>query len=426
MLPTGLQGWFAEAATEGRSPRRQANREGQVRGTCRKLFSGLMGFLAGTLVQASEPPVYIGLDAEFGHKTSTSAQAVQQGMEIAIAEINARGGVLDGRPLALVTTDNRSIPAVGVDNLRGLAAITDLVGVFGAKFSPVLIEWIPVAHEIGLPIFATWSSANPVTDHHYRPSYTFRLSLKDDWAAPALLRFAARHHGAERVGVLLPNTAWGRSNQAALAAAAPAAGVSIVGERWYNWGDTTLLELYGELRARGAQVLVMVANEAEGSILVREIAALPPEARLPIVSHWGITGGIMTELAGEALHEVDLAVVQTYSFIGADSPTARRVLQGMAERYGISSAEAVESPVGVAHAYDLTHLLARAVEQAGSTNRDRVRDALEALGPYDGLVRRYDPPFTAERHDALSPENVFMARYTASGLLVPLPWSQGD
>lgn len=47
---------------------------------------------------ADKPPVLIGLDAEFGHKTSTSAQAIQRGMEIAIDEINRKGGVL-GTPL---------------------------------------------------------------------------------------------------------------------------------------------------------------------------------------------------------------------------------------------------------------------------------------------------------------------------------------
>jgi branched-chain amino acid transport system substrate-binding protein len=115
------------------------------------------------------------LDAEFGHKTSTSAQAIQEGMEIAIAEINAAGGLLGGRKLELVVRDNRSIPAIGVDNLRDLATMPNLVGVFGGKFSPVLQEWVPVAHELGLPIFAVWSSANSITDHDYRPSWSFRL-----------------------------------------------------------------------------------------------------------------------------------------------------------------------------------------------------------------------------------------------------------
>lgn len=386
-----------------------------------RLVSLLLLIVVGT-AYAGKDPVLVGLDAEFGHKTSTSAQAVQKGMEIAIDEINLAGGVLGGRKLELVITDNKSMPAFGVDNLKELAAKKDLVGVFGAKFSPVLMEWLPVAHELGIPIFATWSSANPITDNVFKPNYAFRLSLKDAWAAPALLRFAKEERKATRVGVLLPNTGWGRSNQAALADAAKSQGITIVGDRWYNWGEKSLVGIYKELADAGAQAIVLIANEVEGSLLIKEVAALPAAERLPIISHWGVTGGALTDMAGNALQQVDFTVVQTYSFIGAKSPAAKRVLAALKSRYGIATAEDIDSPVGVAHAYDLTHILARAINKAGSTDRRKIRDALENLGPYDGLVRRYDKPFTPDRHDALSADQVFMARFNAQGGLIPVPW----
>lgn len=365
-------------------------------------------------------PVYIGLDAEFGHKTSTSAQAVQQGMQIAIDEINQAGGVLGGRKLQLVIKDNRSVTAIAVDNLRELARMPDMVAVFGGKFSPVYIECVPLAHELGMLLMDPWGSADPITDHNYRPSYTFRLSLKDAWAGPAFVRFAKQRYKANRLGVLLPNTAWGRSNQAAIEKAAASMGVSLVGRRWYNWGDTSLAAQYAELRKAGAQAIILVANEAEGAILVREVAALPKEQRLPIISHWGVTGGDFARMAGEALQQVDFSVIQTFSFVGRDTPAARRVLTALRNNYGATEADRVKSPVGVAHAYDLTHLLARAINKAGSTDRRKIRDALEQIGSYDGLVRRYSKPFTAGRHDALSAENVFFARYTADDRLIPV------
>jgi branched-chain amino acid transport system substrate-binding protein len=384
----------------------------------------LQNVSSGVACAADKPPVLVGLDAEFGHKTSTSAQAIRQGMEIAIDEINRAGGVLGGRKLELVVTDNKSMPAFGVDNLRELAAKPDLVGVFGGKFSPVVMEWLPVAQELGIPIFATWSSADPITDQPRQPNYAFRLSLKDAWAAPVLLRFAKEERQAARIGVLLPNTSWGRSNQAALQKAAGPLGIAIVAERWYNWGDKSLSEIYREVAQAGAQAIVFIGNEAEGSILIKEIAALPAGKRLPVVSHWGVTGGALVDMVGAALPDVDFSVVQTYSFIGANSAAAKRVLAALKTRYGIESAERIASPVGVAHAYDLTHLLARAIKKAGSTDRSRIRNALENLGPYDGLVRRYDKPFAAERHDALSAAQVFMARFRSDGALVPIPWSK--
>ena len=389
-------------------------------------FAAIPGALALLVVSlCAQPvhasgPVFIGLDAEFGNKTSTSAQAIQQGMQIAIDEINQAGGVLGGRKLELVTRDNRTVSAIGVDNLRELAKMPDLVAVFGGRYSPIYIECLPVAHELGIPLLDPWGSADPITEHNYRPSYTFRLSLKDAWAAPAFMRFAKQRYQATRLGVLLPNTAWGRSNQAALEKAAAAAGVSLVGERWYNWGDSSLVQSYTELRVAGAQAIILVANEAEGAVLVKEVAALPQAQHLPIISHWGVTGGDFVRMTGDALRQVDFSVIQTFSFIGRDTPAARRVLAALRRNYGIESADQIKSPVGLAHAYDLTQLLAQAINKAGSTDRRKIRDALEQLGPYDGLVRRYSKPFTAERHDALSAENVFFARYTAEDKLIPL------
>ena len=163
---------------------------------------------------ANVRPVRVGLDAEFGLENSTSAQAIELGLRVAIAEVNAAGGVLGGRPLELLTRDNRSMPARAAANLRELAAQPDLVAVFGGKFSPVMIEAVPLAHQLTLPLLAVWSSADPIVEHTYRPNYVFRLALRDSLAMPKLLDTAAAR-GLPRAGLLLANTGWGRSNLAA-------------------------------------------------------------------------------------------------------------------------------------------------------------------------------------------------------------------
>ena len=56
---------------------------------------------------------------------------------------------------------------------------------------------------------------------------------------------------------------------------------------------------------------------------------------------------------------------------------------------------------------------------APAPERPAVRDALERLGSYRGLVRRYNPPFTRSRHEALGPEQLLMARFRPDGVLVP-------
>lgn len=374
--------------------------------------------IASPVAAASAPPVRIAIEAEFGHTTSTSAEAIRRGAILAAAELNAAGGVL-GRRLEIVTRDDRSVPSRAIENVEVLAGDPTVVGVLTGKFSPVVEEVIPVVERLRLPLVATWSAADPIVDASRRGSYVFRVSLTDAWAIDTLLS-AAERRGLRRVGLLVPNTGWGRS---ALAAAerrvARGRRATLAATAWYNWGDTTMLPHYRALLQAGADGVLLVANEAEGAILVRELAALPAADRRPLLAHWGITGGAFVALAGPALEAVDLSVVQSYSFVGASGPTAARVVRALRDRFGVADARAIEAPVGVAHAYDAVHILAAAVARAGTTDRGAVRDALERLAVYRGLVRTYRPPFTPRRHEALSPGDAFLARYDARGVLVP-------
>lgn len=366
-----------------------------------------------------KPPVLIGLDAEFGHATSTSDEAIKRGILIAIDEVNQSGGVLGGRPLKLVERDNRSVPARAIVNVKELAAMPDMVGVFCGKFSPVVLEILPILHELRMPLLDPWAAADAIVDNGYSPNYVFRLSLRDSWALAAMLRHAGAK-GARKIGILLPNTAWGRSSlKAAEDYVASHRDMKIVAAHWYNWGDKSLLEKYLSILNADAQVLILVANEKEGAILVKEIASLPKDQRLPVISHWGVSGGDLGNLAGAALGEVDFSVVQTYSFVAAKRDKAKKVAEAAQRLFGIDDIRHFLSPVGLAHAYDLTHLLAKAIDKAGSTDRAGIRDALEQLRPYSGLIKDYKQPFTPSRHEALGPEEVFMARYEA-GYLVPI------
>lgn len=366
---------------------------------------------------AAAQPITFVLDAEFGNKTSTSAQAVERGIRIALAEINGKGGVV-GRPLELRITDNRGVPAIGVDNFRDAAADPNVLAVFGGKFSPTYIEVAPVANEVQTLLLNPWGSADAITDMKVTPSWVFRLSLRDSWAGPAFIQEALKS-GHTQIGVITPNTAWGRSNAAALEKASLAAGVTIVGTEWYHWGEKTMIAFVDRLVSRGAQSIVLIANEAEGAILARELAASRGRA-LPILAHWGITGGAFEQMVGDALYAIDLKVIQTFSFYGPPNPVKTRVLEALKKAYNLETIPAIESPVGVAHAYDLTHAVAQAIAQAGSADRKAVRAALEKLAPWQGLVRYYDPAFTPSDHDALRPDNVFFARYEKNKGIVPV------
>jgi branched-chain amino acid transport system substrate-binding protein len=125
---------------------------------------------AQTPAQNQKPPVWIGFDDAYGLKTNTSAIATEWGIKAALEEINAKGGVLNGRPLKLMTTDNKGISARGKDNFVQLAGTPDLVAVLTGKFSPISVEILPEAHRLKVPMISVWGSADPITDHDYKPS----------------------------------------------------------------------------------------------------------------------------------------------------------------------------------------------------------------------------------------------------------------
>lgn len=383
--------------------------------------NGLASSWANPPASAAKAPVLIGFDGAYGQKTNTAPIAIELGAQAAIEEINRAGGVLGGRPLKLVTTDNKGVTARGKDNFIELAQMTDLVAVLGGKYSPVSVEVLPEAHRLKVPLISVWGSADSITDHNYRPSYTFRVSLKDEWGVEAMMRRIATTHQATQACAFLPNTSWGRSADAVIKSKASRHKLNFAVVRWYNWGDTSFTEDYRRCLDSQSQALMFVGNEKEATILLKEMAALPEARRLPVVAHWGTVGGVLHELVGPALGQVTFEVIQTFSFIGNERPKARALAQWIQAHSPYTTTRSIPSPVGAAHAYDTVHLLAMAVDRARSTQGSRVRDALEKLPAFSGAVRDYRPAFTAARHDALDSNQVLFVRVSTDGALTPLP-----
>ncbi len=380
----------------------------------------LCALLSDPLLAAPAAPVLIGADVETSDATSTADDAILLGIQTAIDEINARGGVLGGRPLKILKTDNRGIPARGLDNARSLAATPDVVAMFTGKFSAVAIEQLPVVNGAGLIMLDPWAAADTIIDNGARPNYAFRLSLTDSWAMAALLAHA-RKRGLHRLGVLAPANAWGRSCLAAIENELTRHKGSLVSVQSYYWGgEKTLARHYQAMLDAGAQVVILVANEADGALFVRDVAAHNKEQRLPILSHWGIITGDFVKLAGTSLAAVDVVTVTTRGIVPPRNAAARRLLESAQAYFKTDHPSKVLSAPGLAHAYDLTHLLALAVTRAGSTDRASIRDALEKLGPHEGAIKRYAPPFTAGRHEALSAADAMLVRFGADGRLVPI------
>jgi len=109
------------------------------------------------------------------------------------------------------------------------------------------------------------------------------------------------------------------------------------------------------LREAGADAVILVGNAAPGAQVVKSLqrSAWP----VPVVSHWGISGGRFPELAGSWAGKVHF--IQTYSFFGPQNDVGKRVLAALMAKYpDIKGPGDVTPPVGVANAYDAMQLTA--------------------------------------------------------------------
>lgn len=370
--------------------------------------------------EAEPAPILIGLDADVSKAGAQGGESIRRGLMLAIEEINESGGVLD-RPLQLVVKDHRGNPARGIDNVNDFARMEDLVAVVGGAHTPVALAELETIHRHEIIYLGPWAAGTPIVANGYDPNYVFRVSVRDEYAGGFLVD-AARQRGFSRLGLLLWRTGWGRSNEKAMKDALAAIGAQPAAVEWFNSGQEDMSEEIDALVAAGADVIMLIANPLDGLVALREVARRPEGERLPILSHWGISVGNFFELGADAIATVDLTFLQTYSFFAPPFPEkAEKLYRRYCASFGGCRSRAdIRSPVGTAHAYDIIHILKRAIEQAGTIDRPAVRRSLEQLGAYRGLVRVYDPPFSSTRHDALDRSDFRLSRYDSNGAIVPV------
>jgi len=369
---------------------------------------------------ANSKPIIIGMDADMSKAAVQGGIAIQRGAELAIDEINRIGGVL-GRPLKLIVKDHRGNPARGVGNIKAFAAMDDVVAVLGGVHTPVAMHELPTLHANKMIYLGLWAAGTPVVDNGFEPNYVFRVSVRDQFAGAFLIEKALKR-GFTRIALALEKTGWGRSNEKAMKAALFNAGLTPVETAWFHWGAKNMDKAVNQLLKSKPDVMLLVANAPEGLSIVRAMATQPTANRIPIISHWGITGGDFYALSKGSLDQVDLSFLQTYSFINPRYPErSEKLVKAYIERYSdVSSAKGIFAPTGTAHAYDIIHMLAKAITKAGTIERSKVQIAMENLGNYQGLLRDYRPPFNATRHDALDSSDFNLSKYDENGVIQPL------
>jgi len=374
----------------------------------RVLAAAGMSLVAAGAAQAQSEPVKIGLVAALSGESALSGEAITRGMTIAIDEVNARGGVLGGRKLVLVRRDDESNPSKGQLAARELIEKEKVAIVFGGIDTPVSLALVGVMQELRTPYMGVWAAGTLITHNGRSTNYMFRVSAVDDRVDIGLMKYAARSFGAKKPGAMLVNNPWGDSNLKGLTAASAELKIPLAGLEKYNPSDADTTPQLTRLKNAGADAIILVGNAAVAAQVVKSLERM--DWNVPIVAHWGISGGRFDELAGPRYKDVHF--VQTYTFFGKQRPAGDRLLAELQRRYPTIKGPAdVLAPVGVANAYDATILTAMAIDKAASVDGDKLRQAFYALPDYDGLIKHYRKPFAPGDHDALGDEDYVWVRY---------------
>ena len=377
----------------------------------RLLFVALS--LAAAAPAWAQQTIKIGLVTALSGQSARAGEAITRGLQVAIDEINAKGGVL-GRKLELLRRDDESIPAKGVIAARELYFKEKVAVLIGGLDSPVALAIVPIANENKLPFMDPWAAGTPITKNGAKDNYVFRVSAVDELVDRAMLQYAQKTHNARKPGMILVNNPWGESNEKGLTAALAEKKMNAAGIEKFEGNDVDVVPQLSRLKSAGTDVLFLVGNVGPSSQVVKSLDRMGWMP--PIVSHWGPAGGRFTELAGPSAKNVHF--VQTYSFFGNQSPVGQKVLKALMAKYpDIKGAGDITPAVGVANAYDAMMLSALAIQNAGSTDGQKVRDGYYKIGKYEGLIKTYDKPFTPQNHDALNENDYVWAQFIDNQIL---------
>ena len=321
------------------------------------------GGAPGAAAASSSEPILLGTA---GPWTEGYGQMNKRGMDLAVADINAAGGV-NGRPVRLVSRDDGGSAVKATAIAQEFVADRDIVAVVGHVNSGAMVAAARV-YDGHLAAVATTATAPDLTGIS---PWVFRVISSDSTNGVDLAHFANRQLGRRRAAILYENNPYGRGLTDAFRRGFDGEIVSIdpIAD------DGKDLEPYvAYYKVKRPDVVFVASTEGSGMALLREARRQGLQA--DFIGGDGWTGVVRDTAASEG------------AYVGAPftaedpRPEAQKFVAAFRERYHVT-------PDGnAALAYDATMLVARAVAERG-TDRAAVRDwltTLAARGGYAGVT----------------------------------------
>ncbi|MEM7583954.1 MAG: ABC transporter substrate-binding protein [Acidobacteriota bacterium] len=335
----------------------------------------LLGLVSlGCGFREPETPIQIGFLSSLTGDSASYGVANLQGVELAIDQINQRGGILlDGRkrPIELLVRDTKAVPETSLEAALELINRDQVVALVGPFQSETAIPVAVAAEQAGVPMLSPASSHPEVTRGK---RYVFRISFLDAAQAKAMARFAHGELGLETAATLYDKTNPHSHNFAeTFQREIESLGARLVANEPYFSGETDFSAALTRIRDSGARALLLPNFELD---VVRQVSQAR-DLGLEVI-FLGSDSWRTETMAGLPVMQGAYLSEQWHPDLG--NPQSRAFVESFKATYGQSPGS------GAALGFDAVGLLAHVIESQDSLEPQPLRDGLANLTGYPGVT----------------------------------------
>ena len=358
-----------------------------------RIAAALGALTLATAIHAQD--IKLGYNGDLSASPSAqSGQAAVLGMQAAIDDINAAGGVL-GRKLTLIVRDDTSQPPKSIQNMSDLIDNEKVVAVFGPTNSGNAMAWKHLPNTKKIPVIGNVGSGTDITKpmRAGADNYMFRVSMVDRDQIAALFAYVKKNPSSKVVGFMAETTGYGQGGLKDMQDIAVLHGIRPAAIERFAVGDTDMTSQLHKMKAANVDTIVVWA---QGTPIAQLMRSMEKIAYFPMtLTSWAADNVTFYDAAGKTLAEKPL-------FMRTVSENRTPTQQKLFDRIG-GKLKAPSSFSFALHGYDSMQILGAAIRQAGSTDGAALRAALEDLqAPVNGLLKLYRKPFTRTQHEALT------------------------
>ena len=359
------------------------------------LKAALLGSALAMSSAAYAQEIKIGFNGDLSASPSAqSGQAGVLGIQAAIEDINAAGGVL-GRKLTLVVRDDLSQPPKSIQNMSDLIDNEKVVAVLGPTNSGNALAWKHIPNQKKNPSIGCIGSATDITKpaSANAENYMYRVSMVDRAQVAGLIAYTKNNPAIKNVGFLVETTGYGQGGLKDLQELAEAKGLKPVATEKFGVNDTDMTSQLNKMKSAGADAVLVWAQGTPIAQLVRSMEKIN---YFPVtLTSWAADNASFFDTAGKTLAEKPIFM---RTITEDRTPKQQQLFDRLAPKMASKSAFSF-----AAHCYDALMITAAAIKQAGSTEGPKMREALDNLqAPVEGIMKTYNKPFSASEHEALT------------------------